>query len=159
MRAPLFGELVDTYWPDVHSFAQAGIIEISSWPVTADVDLPVGGSVTGRVVDAETGAASADARVSAVIAASPQSGAVGASDRAEAPGAFALSRLPPVPLQLRVRLPAGSPYLTGGARGARPRESGSTARRPRQAGRSGCVGGPRFVAPCATTPGLRSPAP
>ena len=77
VRAPLFGELVDTYWPDVHSFAQAGIIEISSWPVTADVDLPVGGSVTGRVVDAETGAAVPDARVSAVIAASPPSGAVG----------------------------------------------------------------------------------
>ena len=130
VRAPLFSELVDTYWPDVHSFAQAGIIEISSWPVTADVDLPVGGSVTGRVVDAETGAAIPDARVSAVIAASPLSGAVGASDRAEGSGAFALSGLPPVPLRLRVRPPAGSPYLSVGpeepSEGVRVDGSGST---------------------------------
>ena len=114
VRAPLFSQLIDTHWPDVHSFAQAGIIEISSWPVTADVDLPVGISVTGRVVDADTGMPVLDTRVTAVIAASPQSGAVGESDRAEAPGAFALSRLPPVPLYLRVRLPAGSPYLPVG---------------------------------------------
>lgn len=114
VRAPLFDERVDTYWPDAHSFAQAGIIEISSWPVTADVDLPVGGSVSGRVVDAETGAAVPDARVTAVISASPSSGAVGVSDRAEGPGAFALSGLPPDPLTLRVRLPAGSPYLSVG---------------------------------------------
>ncbi len=130
VRAPLFGELVDTYWPDVHSFAQAGIIEISSWPVTADVDLPVGVSVSGRVVDAETGAAVPDARVSAVIAAAPTSGAVGVSDRTEDPGEFALSGLPPVPLTLRVRLPAGSGYLSVGpgepSAGARIDGSGST---------------------------------
>ncbi len=130
VRAPLFGDLVDTYWPDVHSFDQAGIIEISSWPVTADVDLPAGVSVTGRVVDAETGAAVPDARVSAVIAAAPMSGAVGVSDRAEVPGEFALSGLPPVPMQLRVRLPAGSPYLAVGPGssidGVRVDGSGST---------------------------------
>jgi len=113
-RAPLFGQLVDTYWPDVHSFAQAGIIEISSWPVTADVALPVGVSVAGRVVDAETGAPVADSLVSAVIAGSPLSGAVGVSDRTESSGAFTLSGLPPVPLRLRVRLPASSPYLSVG---------------------------------------------
>lgn len=114
VRAPLFGQLVDTYWPGVHSFAQAGIIEISNWPVTADVDLPVGISVTGRVVDAQTGAPVPDARVSAVIAAAPLSRAVGAADQADGPGAFALSGLPPVPMQLRVRLPPGSSYLAAG---------------------------------------------
>lgn len=114
VRAPLFGELVDTYWPDVHSFAEAGIIEISSWPVTADVDLPAGVSVTGRVIDAETGAPVPDARVTALIAASPLSGAVGVTDQAPGPGAFALSGLPPVPMQLRARPPAGSPYLSAG---------------------------------------------
>lgn len=114
VRAPLFGELVDTYWPDVHSFTQAGIVEISSWPVTADVDLPVGVRVSGLVVDAETGDPVTDARVSAVVAASPTSGAVGGADRAEDPGAFALSGLPPVPLTLRVRLPSGSDYLPVG---------------------------------------------
>ena len=81
VRAPLFGEFVDTYWPDAHTFAQAGIIEISDWPVTADIDLPVGGSVSGHVVDIATGAPVPEAQVSAMIAASPESGAVGLSSR------------------------------------------------------------------------------
>ena len=114
VRAPLFGKFVDTYWPDAHSFNQAEVLEISDWPVTADVDLPVGGSVSGRVVDIATGAAVPDAQVSAMITASPQSGAVGFASRDQAPGAFAISGLPPVPLMLRVRLPQGSRYLASG---------------------------------------------
>lgn len=114
VRAPLFGKFVDTYWPDAHSFNQAGVLEISDWPVTADIDLPVGGSVSGRVVDIATGAAVPEAQVSAMITASTESGAVGFASRDHAPGAFAISGLPPVPLMLRVRLPAGSRYLASG---------------------------------------------
>ena len=114
VRAPLFGDLVDTYWPDAFTFAQAGIIEISDWPVTADVDLPVGGSVSGRVVDSATGAAVPEAQVSAVIAASPDAGPVGSTSPGGAPGAFEITGLPPVPMELRVRLPPSSAYLKRG---------------------------------------------
>ncbi len=114
VRAPLFGKFVDTYWPDAHTFAQAGIIEISTWPVTADVDLPVAGSVTGRVVDLETGAAVPGTRVTAVIASSPEAGPVGLPGRVEEAGGFAISGLPPVPLELRVQPPTDSPYLAQG---------------------------------------------
>ena len=130
VRAPLFGELVDTYWPDAHTFDQAGIVEISDWPVTADIDLPVGGSVSGHVVDIATGAPVPEAQVSAMITASPESGAVGYTSRDQAPGAFAISGLPPVPLMLRVRLPPTAatwpPARASGTKGF-----GSMARRPR----------------------------
>jgi hypothetical protein len=111
VRAPLLGDLVDTWWPDAHTFAQAGIIGISDWPVTADLELPVGGSVSGRVVDSTTGAPVPDAQVSALVADSPQSGPVGLATGGQSPGAFALSALPPVALKLRVRLPADSEHL------------------------------------------------
>ena len=114
VRAPLFGRFVDTYWPDAHSFNQAEVLEISDWPVTADIDLPVGGSVSGRVVDIGTGALVPEAQVSAMITASPESGSVGSTSRDQAPGEFAISGLPPVPLMLRVRLPADSRYLASG---------------------------------------------
>jgi hypothetical protein len=114
VRAPLFGEFVDTYWPEAHTFTQAGILEISDWPVRADIDLPVGGSVSGRVVDIATGAPVPGAQVSAMITASPGSGAVGFTSRDRAPGEFAISGLPPVPLMLRVRLPSDSRYLAAG---------------------------------------------
>ena len=114
VRAPLFGEFVDTYWPAAHTFNQAGILEISDWPVTADIALPVGGSVSGRIVDISSGDAVPEAQVSAMITASPESGAIGSTRRDQAPGAFAISGLPPVPLMLRVRLPSGSRYLASG---------------------------------------------
>ena len=114
VRAPLFGALVDTYWPDAHTFTQAGILEISDWPVTADIDLPVGGSVSGRVVDIATGAPIPEAQVSAMITASPETGAIGFTSRNAAPGSFLISGLPPVPINLRVRLPADSRYLAAG---------------------------------------------
>ncbi len=111
VRAPLLGDLVDTWWPSAHTFAQAGIIEISDWPVTADVELPVGGSVSGRVVDSATGAPVPDARVTALVADSPQSGAVGRATGGQPPGGFELAGLPPVALKLRVQLPTGSAHL------------------------------------------------
>ena len=114
VRAPLFGDFVDTYWPQAFTFAQAGIIEISDWPVTADVDLPVGGSVSGRVVDSSTGAEVPEAQVSAVIAASPGAGPVGSTSPGGAPAAFEITGLPPVPMELRVRLPATSAHLKRG---------------------------------------------
>jgi hypothetical protein len=114
VRAPLFGDFVDTYWPQAFTFAQAGIIQISDWPVTADVDLPVAGSVSGRVVDSASGAAVPEAQVSAVIAASPDAGPVGSTSPGGAPGAFAITGLPPVPMELRVRLPPTSAYLKRG---------------------------------------------
>ena len=68
VRAPLLGDFVDTWWPGVHTRAQAQVIEVSDSPVTADVRLPVGGSVSGRVVDSVTGDPLPDAQVSALIA-------------------------------------------------------------------------------------------
>ncbi|MCU0262220.1 MAG: carboxypeptidase-like regulatory domain-containing protein [Candidatus Nanopelagicales bacterium] len=112
VRAPLLGDLVDTWWPAAHTFAQAGIIGISDWPVTADVELPVGGSVTGRVVDSTTGTPVPFAQVSALVADSPQSGPVGIATPGQSPGAFALAGLPPVALKLRVRLPTDSAHLS-----------------------------------------------
>lgn len=114
VRAPLLGDFVDTYFQDAFTFSQASIIPISDWPVTADVDLPVGGSVSGQVVDSQTGSPVPEAQVSAVIAASPPSGPVGFTSRKGGPGAFAISGLPPVPVHLRVRLPPTSGYLAVG---------------------------------------------
>ncbi|MGB7981245.1 MAG: carboxypeptidase-like regulatory domain-containing protein [Candidatus Nanopelagicales bacterium] len=110
-RAPGLGELVDTYWPDAHSFGQAGIVQISSWPVTADIDLPRGGSVQGTVVDQETGAAVPGARVSAWMVDALTAGPVGAQEASGDPGAFRLGRLPPVAVRLAVHLPADSTLL------------------------------------------------
>ncbi|HYN57370.1 MAG TPA: carboxypeptidase-like regulatory domain-containing protein [Motilibacterales bacterium] len=111
VRAPLFGDFVDTWWPAEHTFALAGIVEFSDRPVTADVELAVGGSVSGVVVDSVTGAPVPDARVSAMIVASPQSGPVGLASPGQSPGTFAITALPPVPLKLRVQVPPGSSHL------------------------------------------------
>jgi hypothetical protein len=114
VRAPLLGDFVDTYFQGAFTFSQASVIPISDWPVTADVDLPVGGSVSGQVVDSQTGAPVPEAQVSAVIAATPDAGPVGVAGRTESPGTFAVSGLPPVPMELRVRLPPTSDYLKQG---------------------------------------------
>ena len=111
VRAPLLGDFVDTWWPGVHTRAQAQVIEVSDSPVTADVRLPVGGSVSGRVVDSVTGDPLPDAQVSALIADSLQSGPVGLPSRGPTPGTFAITALPPVPIALRVQLPPGSSHL------------------------------------------------
>jgi hypothetical protein len=111
VRAPGLSPFVDTYYPDAHTFAQAEVLEISSWPITADIDLPEGGSVTGQVVDLDTGDPVEGARVIALVADAHAAGPLGAQQAVDAPGGFAITGLPPVQMKLRVRLPPGSPYL------------------------------------------------
>ncbi len=111
VKAPLLGELVDTYWPGAYSFGEAGVIEVATATTTANIDLPVGGSAQGQVVAAGTGQPLEGARVTALIASDPSSGNVGATLPGEGPGRFSLTGLPPVPLQLSVSLPPDSAYL------------------------------------------------
>ncbi len=110
-RAPALGEFVDTYWPGRYSFGQAGVVEISSWPVRIDIDLPRGGSVQGTVIDRRTGAPVPDARVAARMIEAATAGSVGTLERPVEPGGFRLVDLPPVAIRLVVGLPAGATYL------------------------------------------------
>ncbi len=110
-RAPARGALVDTYWPAAYSFGTAGIVEISSWPVTADIDLPRGGSVQGTVLERETGTPVPDAIVAAWMTGPGTNGAAGVHEAVSEPGGFRLVGLPPVPVRLSIRLPAGSRLL------------------------------------------------
>ena len=111
VRAPAFSGLVDTYYPTAPTFALGEMVEISSWPIVADVDLPEAGSVSGRVVDLDTGAAVEGARVTAAVSADTAAGRVGQSMRRPEPGGFHIAGLPPVDVKLKVALPAHSPYL------------------------------------------------
>ncbi len=111
VKAPLLGELVDTYWPRAYTFTGAGVIEVTAGRSTADIDLPVGGSVRGQVVDARTGMPIDGARVSASIADDASAGSLGAALPASGPGLFSLTGLPPVAMDLSVWLPPDSPYL------------------------------------------------
>ena len=111
VRAPAFSGFVDTYYPDAPTFALGDMVEISSWPIVADVALPEAGSVSGRVVDQDTGAPIEDVLVTAAVSADTAAGRVGQSVRGPEPGGFRISGLPPVDLQLKVVLPAHSPYL------------------------------------------------
>ena len=115
VKAPLLGELVDTYWPAAHSFAEADVIEVTSGTATANIDLPVGGSARGQIVAAGTGEPVEGARVTATMASDPSSGNVGTALPREGIGRFALIGLPPVPLELSVSLPPDSPYLAQSA--------------------------------------------
>jgi hypothetical protein len=111
VRAPLGGDLVDTYWPADHTFDDAGVIEVEAGTTMADLDLPEGGSASGQVVEARTGSPVVGARVTASIADDRASGSVGAIGPAAGPGQFSLTGLPPVPVELSVALPPGSPFL------------------------------------------------
>ena len=71
VRAPSFSGLANTYWPHAYSFATAGTLRVASSGSTADVELPVAGSISGRVVDADTGAPLLGARVLALVDAPP----------------------------------------------------------------------------------------
>ena len=115
VRAPLLGELVDTYWPQAFSFAEADAIEVTARTTTANIDLPVGGSARGQVVAAGSGEPLEGARVTATVARDPSSGKVGIALPATGPGRFSLTGLPPVPLQLSVELPADSLHLAPSA--------------------------------------------
>lgn len=119
VRSPPSSRFADVWFPGVPTLAQATPLAIATRPLRADVDLPVAGSVSGRLVDAATGAPVAG-RVRAVLADAPGSGDVGTAESPGAPGAFTISGLPPQEVQLRVLLPADSAWLVpapGGATG------------------------------------------
>ena len=115
VRAPLLGEFADAFWPEAFTFAGAGVLEVAAGTVTADVDLPVGGEVQGLLLDARTGAPIQGALVTATLDGDGSSGGLGTAGPVDGPGRFSLSGLPPVPLQLAVTLPGGSPYLAPSA--------------------------------------------
>lgn len=110
VMSPLSGEFVTTYWPDAYTFAAAGLIRTSDRPVAADIDLPRGGSVAGQLVDGRTGAPIAGARISASMTDYPSAAPV-AIDVTTDNGAYAISGLPPVPIDLAVEPPSGRPYV------------------------------------------------
>ena len=111
VRAPSFSGLASTYWPDAYSFARAGTLRVDSSGSTADVDLPVSGSISGRVVDADTGEPLVGARVLAHVDAAPGWEPVGSAGLAPGPGQFVIEGLPPVPVALQVRAAEGSNHL------------------------------------------------
>jgi hypothetical protein len=111
VRAPSFSGLASAYWPDAYSFATAGTLRVAPSGSLADVDLPASGSVSGRVVDADTGAPILGARVLAHVDAPPGWEPVGSVGLAPGPGQFVVDGLPPVPVALQVRPPAGSNHL------------------------------------------------
>jgi hypothetical protein len=92
------------------------VIEVADRTTTADLDLPAGGSASGQVVEARTGAPVVGARVTASIADDRASGSVGSIGPVGGPGQFSLTGLPPVPVELSVALPPGSPFLPPQAR-------------------------------------------
>jgi hypothetical protein len=112
VSGPPDGDLADTWWPTEYTFARAGTILITSSPVSADVDLRRGGSVEGTVVDAATGTPIDGARVTASLPDEPPAVGVVGIGALTGAGVFRIAPLPPVPLQLAVELPPGSPYLT-----------------------------------------------
>ena len=111
VRSPAFSGFVDTYFPDAPTFALGEVLETSGQSIIADVDLPGAGSVSGSVVDLDTGAPVEGARVTAAVAEDPAAGPVGLATRTDEPGGFLISGLPPVDMKLRVGLPPHSPYL------------------------------------------------
>ncbi len=111
VRAPSFSRLASTYWPDAYSFATAGTLRVAASGSTADVDLPVGGSISGRVVDARSGAPILGARVLAHVDAPPGWEPVGSAGLAPGPGQFVIDGVPPVPVALEARAGPGSNHL------------------------------------------------
>lgn len=110
VRAPSFSDRASTYWPQAYAFSTAGILRVAASGSTADVDLPVGASVSGRVVDAVTGDPVLGARVTAHVDATPGWEPVGSAGPA-GPGQFVITGVPPVPVALQVRPPTGSNHL------------------------------------------------
>jgi hypothetical protein len=111
VRAPSFSGLASTYWPGAHSFATAGTLRVQPSGSTADVELAAGGSISGQVVDADTGAPIVGARVLAHVEAPPGWEPVGSAGLAPGPGQFVIDGLPPVPVALQARAPQGSNHL------------------------------------------------
>lgn len=111
VRAPSLSGLASTYWPDAYSFASARTLRVAPSGSTADVDLADGGSISGRVVDAGTGAPITGAQVVAHVDAAPGWESVGSAGLASGPGQFTIDGLPPVPVALQVRAGQGSNHL------------------------------------------------
>lgn len=118
VRGPLGSDLADLHWPAAYSFSRAATIRLLGSRVTADLDLTQGGSIEGRVVDSVTGAPVSGARVTAHLPGEASGPGVGRIAQPSRAGGFALSNLPPVPLQLRIELPPGSPHLVPAAESA-----------------------------------------
>ena len=159
VRAPSFSGLASAYWPDAYSFATAGTLRVASSGRLADVDLPASGSVSGRVVDADTGAPVLGARVLAHVDAPPGWEPVGSVGLAPGPGQFVRRRVAAGPGD-----PAGAP--AGGQqppravvrrcrllrRGRHPRSRG------RRESSSGCARADRSAESSATIRVSRSQA-
>ena len=135
VRAPSFSGLADAYWPQEYSFATAGILEVAPSGSTADVQLPPGARISGRVVEAGTGAPMVGARVLAHVDAPPGWESVGGTGLASSTGDFVLEGIPPVPVALQVSAPSGGNHLGqwhdgagyfGGATKVAPGASGVT---------------------------------
>ncbi len=116
VRPPLGSGLVATFWPQAFTFDTAGVVRVTSSGAVADLDLPVGGSASGTVVDERTGQPVTGVGVSAYMVEAPWAGPAGTVERQHASGQFTITGLPPVPIGLHVRLPEGSAYLGDGLR-------------------------------------------
>lgn len=114
VRSPLVGDFVATYWPGVYAFGQAGVIPVTSQGFVADIDLPVGRSISGRVVAEDTGEPVEGAQLVARLADAAWSEPAGRFEPGSAPGTFEISGLPPVAIRLHVQVPQGSPFLGDG---------------------------------------------
>jgi hypothetical protein len=111
VRAPAVGGVVSTYYPQAFTFEQAVVLVVRPG-LRADVALPRGGSVRGRVVDARTGEGIPGAVLSA-HAGSEATESVGAPALSVGPdGAFTLADLPPVPVAVRIDAPMGGDHLS-----------------------------------------------
>ena len=112
VRAPALSDLASAYWPQAYSFAEAGTLRVANSGSTADVDLPGAGTISGQVVDAQSGQPISGARVLAHVDSPPGWEAVGSQSLTSVgPGGFLIEGLPPVPVGLQVLSPAGSNYL------------------------------------------------
>jgi hypothetical protein len=114
VRSPLVGDFVATYWPGVYAFGQAGVIPVTSQGFVADIDLPGGRSISGRVIAEDTGEPVEGAQLVARIAGAAWSDPAGTFEPGSAPGTFEISGLPPVAIRLHVQVPPSSPFLGDG---------------------------------------------
>ncbi|HEX6888288.1 MAG TPA: carboxypeptidase-like regulatory domain-containing protein [Candidatus Nanopelagicales bacterium] len=111
VQAPAGEPLVDTYWPAAFSRREAGVLSVGARTVTADVELPTGRTVTGRVVDDVAGWLIPGASVVAIVPGQRVPEPVGDVNPTAGAGRFRIDNLPPIAVQLQVRLPPDTAYL------------------------------------------------
>lgn len=114
VRAPLTGGFVATFWPGVYTFGQAGTVPVAHQGFVADIDLPVGRSIEGRVVAQDTGEPVVGVQLIARIADAAWSEPAGRFEQGGRPGEFTIHGLPPVPVRVHVQVPQGSAFLGDG---------------------------------------------